>query len=394
MFKQYFPIFKNQEDLVYLDSAATTLKPAVLLQSLEGYYENYTANVHRGLYPNAEKVTEEFDQARTVVANLINANSNEIVFTHNATDALNTIALALDSQQLQGRKVLISESEHHSNLVVWQEFAKRNKLELCIVEYAENWEQDLLDQIDDSVALLGLSLMSNVTGLRPQSLDKIMKKASGSKVITVLDACQSIVHQQDDVKALNCDFLVFSAHKLYGPTGLGILYIKSNLMQLLNPVRFGGGMVEDVQRSQSSYLEGPMKFEAGTPNIAAVLAFAKVLEFLREISFEKIYIYELELAKYLHQQLSQLSGFKVLGGLQSVRTLYALDFDMVHSHDLAYGLGMKNICVRAGQHCTNPLHASLDSRASLRVSLGMYNTCEDIDKFVLELKKVLNFFKK
>ena len=394
MFKKYFPIFEKHVDLVYLDSAATSLKPAVLMEGLSEYYLEYTANVHRGLYPNAEKVSEDYEQARFKIAQFINAKPQEIVYTYNATDALNMIASGLNSHMLNGKKVLISESEHHSNLVVWQEFVKRNQMQLCVVDYADNWEEEFLAQIDNDVALLGLSLMSNVTGFEPSNLKKIIQKASECQVLTVFDACQSIVHKRHDVQQLQCDFLVFSAHKLYGPTGLGILYLNEPMLKLLKPTRFGGGMVSDVQKFDSQYLDGPMKFEAGTPNIAAVIAFAKVLDFLEQLGLDKIFEYEKSLGNYLQTSLSELSGFRVLGGLGTPRSLYSLDFDAVHSHDVAYGLGLNNVCVRAGQHCTNPLHASLNSRASLRVSIGMYNTKEDVDIFVSELKNVLSFFKK
>ncbi len=389
MYKKHFPIFESQPDLVYLDSAATALKPEAVVDAARDYYLNYSANVHRGLYPMAERASLEYEAARQKVADFMNAKKNEVIFNLNATAALNMLAYGLDARFEPQSQVLVLLSEHHSNLVVWQEFCKRNNLKLKV---AAN-EQELLAGISKQTCLLAASLMSNVTGLNLDS-HLIMQRARQYNVLTVLDACQFIVHNVLDVQALDCDFLVFSAHKLYGPSGVGVLYGREAELARLKPAVFGGNMVEEVSAQVSTYKPAPEGFEAGTPNIAGVIALGALIDFLQAQDLKKIYEYEHSLAEYLFSKLRTYPDLQVLGGLEQARSLVAFNLPGIHPHDLAYGLAQQNICVRAGQHCAMPLHESLGVMASLRVSLGMYNTKQDIDKFLACLQDLQNYFKK
>jgi cysteine desulfurase/selenocysteine lyase len=396
--KKYFPIFKNQKDLIYLDSAATTQKPAIVISKLTEFYEKYCANVHRGIYPLSETATNLFEEARKKVAKFINADPEEIIFTYNSTAAMNAIAIMLKNF-LKNKKVniLLSDVEHHSNVLPWYnlhnatyEYLKLDHKFLISTDKNKNILQKSFD-------IASLSMQSNVTG-SIFNLKEILAEIHKTKnFISIVDASQAVAHYPIDVKDLNVDFMSFSSHKMYGPFGVGVLFIKKDLHNKLDPFFFGGGMINRVTKEYATWAKAPEKFEAGTPSVADIYSFGFAIEFLNDIGFNKIeqiegglrkkllnHLYELEEIKIFHPPINQKAGPNI-----------SFTVDKVHPHDIADFLGKENICVRAGHHCTQILHREvLKIPASVRVSLGIYNDDVDIIKFIEKLKKAIYTFEK
>lgn len=385
--KDQFPIFTNIPELIYLDNAATTQKPKRVIDSIFNFYTKYNSNVHRGLYPLSEKATDMYESARIQVAEFINADQKEIIFVGGTTDGINQIAesLKLSDLILEDPRILLSESEHHSNLLPWQRITSD-------LNYLSSY-----NKISDDIKnpdILALSLVSNVTGAVTPIKD--LKNKLQPK-FTIVDAAQGVGHLKIDVKELDVDFLIFSAHKMYGPTGVGVIWGKKEILEKLEPFRVGGGMITEVNRNSASWRDLPEKFEAGTPPISEAIALGEAANFLSELGFEDIEKHEQELRKYLIENLQQIPGVKIYHPDLSEKALGVASFtiESIHPHDLAQYLGDKNICVRAGHHCTQILHREvLQIPASLRVSLGIYNSKEDIDSLVSALKEGITYFTK
>lgn len=392
MFKKYFPIFEKQPDLVYFDSAATALKPEALLDSINNYYQNISANVHRGLYKNSELATELYDKSREYLKDFFLSNF-EYSYTYNASYALNILAHVFLKNLDKSKKIVITEVEHNSNLLPFIEFAKLYGIKVLVVPYSKNFEQSILDNLDETVSLLSMSAMSNVLGNKI-AIKKIIDKCRSLGVKTVIDASQLAMHLDlSDIS--DCDAFVFSAHKVYGPTGIGILAINQNFMPVVRPVFFGGGMVLDVSLDGSDYVRGPQALEPGTPNIAGAIGFSDTLRFLDKLGKEKLIQYENDLAQYLYTKMSELSFIEPISDLSMPATIFSFNIKGVHAHDVSYALSLKNICVRAGKHCTNLLHEkSLKLGSGVRVSLGIYNTKQEIDFLCSELFNVYKEFNK
>lgn len=390
MFKKYFPIFEKQPDLVYFDSAATALKPKALLDSISNYYQSISANVHRGLYKNSELATELYDKSREYLKDFFLSNF-DYSYTYNASYALNILAHIFLKNLDKSKKIVITEIEHNSNLLPFIEFAKLYNIEVLVVPYSNNFEQSILDSLDETVSLLSMTAMSNVLGNKI-AIKKIIDKCRSLGVKTVIDASQLSMHLDlSDIS--DCDAFVFSAHKVYGPTGLGILAVNQNFMPDVKPVFFGGGMVLDVSLDSSDYVRGPQALEPGTPNIAAAIAFSDTLRFLDKLGKEKLIQYEDDLAQYLYTKMSELSFIEPISDLSRPATIFSFNIKGVHAHDVSYALSLKNICVRAGKHCTNLLHEkSLMLSSGVRVSLGIYNTKQEIDFLCSELLNVYKEF--
>jgi len=398
-YKNLFPIFKNNPDLHYLDSAATSLKPQVVLDKMMDYYINYSANIHRGLYPISERATEEYEKVREKTAKFIGAKkSGEIIFTSGATDSINLVANGWGENNLkEGDEIVVSIAEHHSNFVLWQELAKKRKLVFQISDLSFS------EKITKNTKLLAINHVSNVLGTI-NDIKSIIKKARtiNPDICVVVDGAQVVAHISVNVTDLDCDFYCFSGHKMYGPTGVGVLYGKVDRLVQMNPVRFGGGMIKTVDLYNSTWADIPEKFEAGTPPIGEVIGLGVAIDFINEIGMENIMVHEKELIEYLFGKLKDIKWINILG-LQNlaklserigVVSMYSNDKRVGTSHDMADILGRKfNVAVRAGHHCAMPLHTKLGiETGTVRASLGIYNDKNDIDELIKGLKHFYKIF--
>jgi len=401
--RNQFPILKNNPELIYLDSASTSQKPQQVIDSLVDFYSKHNANVHRGLYPLAEKATKLYEDARKTIAEFINAEPEEIIFTGGTTDGINKIAesLKISGMLSEKPKVLLTELEHHSNILPWQRLAKE-MFYIPVQTEAGEFEistDEHFYPIEEPYDVLTLTHISNVTGsiTDVQEMVKYSRYHNPKPHYIMLDAAQSIIHMPIDVKALDVDFMVFSGHKMYGPTGIGVIYGKKEILKKMEPFHVGGGMIREVKRASASWAPLPEKFEAGTPPIAEAVALAEAVRFIQNLGFEKIQPHENLLRKYLVEKLMQIPGLKLYHPPLTAKAAGVVSFsvDGIHPHDIAQFLGDNNVCVRAGHHCTQILHREiLQIPASVRVSLGVYNTEEDIEKFVSFLKESIKHFRK
>lgn len=401
--KKDFPIFKYQPDLVYLDSAATSLKPKVVLEKIEEYYQRYCANVFRGIYKISERATEEYEKTRDKVANFIGAReTKEIIFTRNTTESINLLAYTLGQKVIsKGDEILVSIMEHHSNFVPWQQLAKNKGAQFKILDIDQEgrlkiWELENL--ISKRTKILALTFVSNVLGtINP--IKKIIKMAKelNPKLITIVDAAQAVGHFPINVQDLGCDFLVFSSHKILGPTGVGVLWGKREILENLPPFNFGGEMVEKVTIKKTIFKELPHRFEAGTPNVADVIGFQAALDYLSKIGFKEIKEHDNNLTSFGLQLLKEKfqNKIKVLGPENPKDKIGIISFNLLkaHPHDVSQILDRDQICIRAGHHCALPLHQRLKLTASCRASFYIYNQREDIEKLVLGLEKIVKFLK-
>jgi len=385
--KSQFPILKREikgKALVYLDNAATTQKPHSVIKALTDYYENINANVHRGIHTLSEEATEEYEQTRNAVAEFINAKEEEIVFTRNTTESVNLIARSWGDKYLkEGDVIVVSALEHHSNLVPWQTLAKRSGAMLHMLEPGDY-------RLPAQTKLVAITSMSNVTGEKPD-LKTVVANARALKALVFVDAAQSVGHEKTDVQELDCDFLAFSAHKMLGPTGVGVLYAKSEILKNIEPYQYGGGMIKVVEDLSSTWADIPGKFEAGTPNIADVIAFRKALEFLTEIGLENIQAHEKMLHEYAVEKFSTHPEVTLYTSPGSPVISFTLD--CAHPHDIASVFNEEGVAIRAGHHCCQPLMRRLKVPATARISFYLYNTTEDIDRAEIALKKVISIFK-
>ncbi|PIX68085.1 cysteine desulfurase [Candidatus Shapirobacteria bacterium CG_4_10_14_3_um_filter_35_13] len=398
-YKNLFPIFKNNPDLHYLDSTATSLKPQVVLDKMMDYYINYSANIHRGLYPISERATEEYEKVREKTAKFIGAKkSGEIIFTSGATDSINLVANGWGENNLkEGDEIVVSIAEHHSNFVPWQELAKKRKLVFQISDLSFS------EKITKNTKLLAINHVSNVLGTI-NDIKSIIKKARtiNPDICVVVDGAQAVAHISVNVTDLDCDFYCFSGHKMYGPTGVGVLYGKVDRLVQMNPVRFGGGMIKTVDLHNSTWADTPEKFEAGTPPIGEVIGLGVAIDFINEIGMENIMVHEKELIEYLFGKLKGIKWINILGLQNLVKlserigvvSMYSNDKRVGTSHDMADILGRKfNVAVRAGHHCAMPLHTKFGiETGTVRASLGIYNDKNDIDELIKGLKHFYKIF--
>ena len=399
-----FPILHqevNEQPLVYLDNAATSQKPIQVLNALRDYYEQYNSNVHRGVHTLSAKATDAYEGSRDKIAAFINAASRqEIVFTRNATEAINLVAYSWGTSNLKtGDEIILSVMEHHSNLIPWQLLAQKTGAVLKFVELNETEEFNLeqfKNLVSDKTKLVSIVHVSNTLGcINPvQEIIAIAHKY-GAKVL--LDACQSVPHMPIDVQKLDCDWLVASGHKMCAPTGIGFLYGKLKLLRSMPPFLGGGEMIADVYLDHATYADLPHKFEAGTPAIAEAIALGAAVDYLTNIGMDKIYTYEAELTGYLFEQLAQIPEIRTYGPLPKVAgfgraALAAFTAGDVHPHDLSTMLDQAGVAIRAGHHCTQPLHRYLKAQSTARASLAFYNTRAEIDIFITALKDAVEFF--
>jgi len=394
--KKHFSIFSHQPNLVYLDSAATSQTPDTVIEAMTEYYEYYRSNTHRGLYAISEQATEKFEQVREKTAQFLGSDTEEIIFTRNATHGLNILAHGLLQNLAPGSEVVITEMEHHSNLVPWQQLAKRYQLVLKYIPVTAEGKLDLsaLDTIiTTKTKVVSCTHASNILGtITP--LDQICARAHQVGALVVLDACQSMPHHRINVKDLAVDFLVFSAHKMCGPTGVGVIYGKQALLDQLPPLEFGGHMISNVTFTDTTFASSPDRFEAGTANIAGVLGFGAALDFLEQLDWSAVEAHERQLTTYALAQLQTIPGITIHGTLNSAEreSLISFNLDQIHAHDIAHILGLNNIAVRAGHHCAQPLLHKLNIKSSVRASFYFYNTEADIDALIQGLHKAKSIF--
>ena len=380
-----FPILTKHKQLVYLDNAATSQKPKQVINAIIKYYSEENANVHRGIYDLSEKTTEKYEAVREKVALFINAHPDEIVFTKNATEAMNILAFGLQHLIKKKDNIVLSETEHHSNLVPWQIVAKKKKATIQTLPLKKDstidWEK--AEKIIKKAHIISLTQLSNALGV-VYDIARVVRLAKG---IVCVDGAQSVPHFPVDVKALGCDALVFSAHKMLGPTGVGILYAKKTLLAKLTPLLYGGNMIKRVAINETELQEAPMKFEAGTPNIAGVIGLGIALDYLNNIGMQKIWKHNQALHKYAMKQLSLLKEIECYG--KSTSGIIAFNLKNAHAHDVAALLNSFGIAVRAGHHCAMPLAKKMKYPASVRVSFYLYNNKKDVDTLIRALKKVI-----
>ena len=384
MHREDFPFLFN--NITYLDSGATTLKPLVVVKKIEEYYTEYTSNAHRGDYKTSLKVDTEYELARNKVQEFINAKSRkEVVFTSGATESLNYIATGFFSNILEpGDEILITKSEHASNVLPWFRLARELNLEVNYIPLDNNYYvtvENVLKSITPKTKVIALAQVTNVIGdLRP--IKEIAHIAHERGIFLVVDGAQSVPHMKIDVQDLDCDFLAFSAHKLCGPTGVGVLYGKEELLQEMEPVNLGGGMNESFDDVNDVYLKSlPTRLEAGTPNIAGVIGLGAAIDYLNKIGMDNILEHERELRKYLVNKLVDIKHIDIIN-LESDTGIVAFNVDGIFSQDVAVYLDKYNICVRAGNHCAKILKDAVGVKNTCRVSLYFYNTKEEIDRLV------------
>lgn len=399
--KKQFPIFENRPDLVYLDSAATALKPELVLQSMDEYYRNYSANISRGLYPLAECATTAFEAAREKVLRFIHAESPaQVIFTANATHAINLVALGLEEIFSPGMNIVVTSLEHHSNYLPWKELAKRTKATLRVAPFHKDGflePQELLKHLDNQTRIVAFSAVSNVFGVQ-SPVEEIIKilRAKYPEVLILVDACQAVGHIEVDLLKWDADYVVFSGHKLFGPTGIGVLTGKEASLKLLSPKNVGGGTVLDACSTETRYKKLPENLEGGTPNIAGAIGLGTAIEFIESLGIDALHQHEVNLTKLLIEALTNTFGdtIRILGTTESSKRVGIVSFILkgIHPHDLAHLLGEQDISVRAGEHCASPLHLAMELGASTRVSLSLYNDEQDIEKLISAIKKALILF--
>ena len=394
-----FPILDqivNDEPLVYLDNAATTQKPTQILEAIAAYYEKDNANVHRGVHTLAERATAAYEAARERVRSFIHAASTkEVLFTRGTTTSLNWVARYAENILQPGDEVLISVMEHHSNIIPWQEACKKTGARL-IYAYLKDGMLDLADfqsKLTEKTRFVALAHVSNVLGV-VNPIKEIADLVHQANALLVVDGAQSVPHMKIDVQDLDVDFFAFSGHKMLGPTGIGVLYGKEELLERMSPVEFGGEMIDFVYEQEATWKELPWKFEAGTPNIAGAIGLAAAIDYLDKIGMETVHQYEQELIAYVFPKLQAVEGLTIYGSEDLTQRSGVISFNLagLHPHDVATALDYEGVAVRAGHHCAQPLLSYLGVAATVRASFYLYNTKADCDKLVEALQKTKEFF--
>ena len=396
-----FPILKrriNENKLIYFDNAATSQKPKVVIDTLSNFYSNNNANIHRGVHTLSMEATYLYDEAKDKIAEFINApNSNSIIFTRGTTESLNLIADSWGQSNLkESDSIVITELEHHSNIVPWQELIKKTKSKLRYIPINTDGTLNLANInniITKNTKLISMTHVSNGIGTI-NNIKKIIKIAKSVGATTVIDAAQSVPHMPIDVSDLDCDFLTFSGHKMLAPTGIGVLYGKKELLESMPPYQKGGDMILEVTYDKATWNEIPFKFEAGTPNIAGAIGLGAATNYLMKIGMQNIRDHEIEITKYAYNNLMNVDGIEILGPENTdIRAgLISFNIPNIHPHDLGTFLDSKGIAIRTGHHCAMPLIKKLGRHSSARASFYLYNTNHEIDKFTAEINNSIKYF--
>lgn len=397
--REDFPILKtfvHDKPLVYLDNAATTQKPQYVIDKTNNYYEKYNANIHRGVHALSQEATEAFESARIKIKTFINAlGKNEIIFTRGTTESINLVAQSYGRKNFnEGDEVIISQMEHHSNIVPWQLICDERKAKLRVIPISDKGElifEEFEKLLNEKTKFVSIVYASNSLGT-VNPVKRIIDLAHSYNVPVLIDAAQAVNHLKIDVQKLDCDFLAFSGHKLYGPTGIGVLYGKVNLLDAMPPYQGGGDMISKVTFEKTLYNELPHKFEAGTPDIAGAIGLGAAIEYVENIGLENIAMHENKLLKYATDQISELSGLKLIGTASNKISVLSFTFENVHPHDVGTFLDFEGVAIRTGHHCTQPIMDRYCIPATSRASFGMYNTMHEVDVLVAGLKKILEVF--
>lgn len=393
-----FPILNqdvNGHPLVYLDSSATSQKPVAVIEAIDEYYRLHNSNVHRGVHTLGSRATDLYEGAREKVRNFINANSTkEIIFNRGTTTAINIVAQSYGLTHVKkGDEIVITQMEHHSNIIPWQQVAKRTGATLKFIPLQPDGTikvEDARETITNKTKIVAITHVSNVLGtINP--VKEITKIAHENEAVILIDGAQAVPHMQVDVTDINCDFYAFSGHKMLGPTGIGVLYGKEALLEEMEPVEFGGEMIDFVELYDSTWKELPAKFEGGTPIIAGAVGLGAAIDFLSDIGMDKVLEHEKKLVKYTLEQMRTIDEVTIFGP-EKRAGLVTFNLDGVHSHDLSTVLDTEGIAIRAGHHCAQPLMKWLDVTSTARASMYIYNNEDDIDRFVAGLKKTKEYF--
>jgi cysteine desulfurase/selenocysteine lyase len=392
-----FPVLKRKigdKDLIYVDNGATSLKPNEVIDAVNDFYLNFTANVHRGIHSMSEEATERFDEVRGKVKKFINAESEkEIIFTSGTTQSINLVGFGLAHLLNENDEIVISAMEHHANLVVWQEVCKKTGAKLKIIPLTQDYRLDMIkakEIINNKTKILAITQFSNVLGTINPVKELIgYSKNVNKNIISIVDGAQSVPHMKVDIQDLKADFLSFSAHKMCGPSGVGVLYGKFDLLGQLKPQNFGGSMIYEVEYQNSTYNEVPFKFEAGTPNIEGVIGFGAAIDYLSQIEMEKIEEYDKMLVEYFLEKIKSIENLDLFGPVSSDMRggVFSFNIKGIHPHDMSTLLDREGIAIRGGHHCAMPLMGELNTCATSRISLYFYNTFEEIDKIIEVLKQ-------
>ncbi len=397
-----FPIFSatKQKDrnhpLVFLDNASTTQKPAMVINAICDYYQNYTSNVHRGIYPIGNQATHTFEATRAKVARFVNAiDASEIIFTKGATEGINLVTQSFLKPMLKtGDEVVISAMEHHSNLVPWQMICQERGAVLRIISVDDQGNlplAELENRLSDRTVMVGIVHISNTLGTI-NAIQSIGALLSARQIPFLVDAAQSVASYKVDVQQFGCTFLTASGHKMFGPTGIGFLYGKTKALKTMQPYQYCGEMIRVVDYHATTFADIPHKFEGGTPNIAGVIGLGAAIDFIQQLDYKAVQEHLEDLLNYGHQQLLKIQGLKIIGTSNHKSSIISFVLDGIHPHDLATFLGRKNICVRAGHHCTQPLMKRFGVPATVRASFSVYNTKAEIDQLVRAIKETQQFF--
>ncbi|MBR5483245.1 MAG: cysteine desulfurase [Alistipes sp.] len=395
-----FPILDsevNGKPLVYLDSGATAQKPQQVIRCIENLYKRHNANIHRGVHRLSEEATELYEAARNKVQSFIGASAREeIIFTAGATASLNTVAYAWGEKFLhEGDNIIISEMEHHSNIVPWQLIAERKGVEIRVLPFEDDGRLrvECLDELlDKRTRMVAVTQASNTLGTRPD-LRKIIDKAHAVGALVTVDGCQGVVHGGVNVAELDCDFYAFSAHKLYGPTGVGVLYGKREILDAMPPFLCGGDMVDRVSFAKTTYAPLPLKFEAGTANYIDAIALGEAIKYLEGLDLKAVEEYESALTRYAEQQLQQIDGLKVYGTTEGKCSIVSFNVEGVHHYDIGMILDKLGVAIRTGQHCAEPVMAHYGVTGMCRASIAMYNTREEIDSLCRGVERAVRMLR-
>lgn len=398
--KSQFPILLqkvNGHPLVYLDSAATAQKPIQVIEVMNSYYKTINSNVHRGAHTLGTKATDAYEGAREKVRKFINAkHTEEVIFTKGTSSSINLVAQSYGKTFItEGDEIVITYMEHHSNLIPWQQLAKANKAILRYIPIQSDGTmrlEDIKATITNKTKLVAMTQISNVLGTN-NPIKEVVKIAHSIGAKVLVDGAQSVPHKKVDVQDLDCDFLAFSGHKMCGPTGVGVLYGKKELLEKMEPVEFGGEMIDFVDLYDSTWKELPWKFEAGTPIIAGVIGLGAAIDFLQSIGLDTIEKYENELTEYAIERVKDIEGFTMYGPIKNHSSLITFNLEGIHAHDVSTVLDTEGIAIRSGHHCAQPLMRLLNVPATARASFYLYNTKADIDILIKALLKTKEYFK-
>lgn len=395
-----FPVLHqeiNGSPLVYLDNAATTHKPVSVVESLTDYYYHDNSNVHRGVHQLSQKATAAYEEARAKIANFINAkHAHEIIFNKGTTDGINMVAYCFNNKFLKsGDKVMISAMEHHANIVSWQLFGQEKGVTLSVIPILPSGELDMKafkSMLTEEVKLISVTYISNTLGtINP--VREIIKIAHLHNIPVLLDAAQAIAHISIDVQELDVDFMVFSGHKMYGPTGIGVLYAKENWLEKMPPAQGGGDMIKHVSFERTTYNHLPYKFEAGTPSISSAIALGSAIDYIKRIGMDEIEEYEQDLTNYLIKELSAIKDIRIIGTAKHHAGSVSFVFEEFHNSDIGELLNQQGIAVRTGHHCTQPLMEIFNINGTVRASIALYNTHLEIDELIRGLKNAIDILK-